>query len=196
MVTVLKKNDQNFLGTYPKGIGIIQKRYEVEFEILSTPFNLYVILAVGLHERAEWQRSWGNRVLMSFVAALQKRICLVDNCISHQNCNCWHGFMERYFNSPLWQPAMGNTVQYSAIQWRLGFINWQIFSCISWAYIWWIPMHMALLSASIQSYFLPPWVYVVMHYIQRVAIHWIYFANWMCWSHTLRKGTRLQYFCT
>jgi len=26
----------------------------------------------------------------------QKRICYFDNCISHQNCNCWHGFMGWY----------------------------------------------------------------------------------------------------
>jgi len=29
-------------------------------------------------------------------SSLQKRICYFDSCISHQNCNCWHGFMEWY----------------------------------------------------------------------------------------------------
>jgi len=28
--------------------------------------------------------------------SLQKRIYYFDNCISHQNCNCWHGFMGWY----------------------------------------------------------------------------------------------------
>jgi len=29
--------------------------------------------------------------------SLQIRICYFDNnCISHQNCNCWHGFMGWY----------------------------------------------------------------------------------------------------
>ena len=27
---------------------------------------------------------------------LQKRICYFDNCISHQNCNCWRGFIGWY----------------------------------------------------------------------------------------------------
>jgi len=28
--------------------------------------------------------------------ALQKRICYFGSCISHQSCNCWHGFMGWY----------------------------------------------------------------------------------------------------
>ena len=39
--------------------------------------------------------------------SLQKRICYFDNCLSHQNCNCWHGFMGWYYrivpcDSQLW----------------------------------------------------------------------------------------------
>jgi len=34
--------------------------------------------------------SW-NRALIDFSAEhSKKRICYFDNCISHQNCNCWH----------------------------------------------------------------------------------------------------------
>ena len=29
-------------------------------------------------------------------SVLLKRICYFDDCISHQNCNCWHGFMGWY----------------------------------------------------------------------------------------------------
>jgi len=41
---------------------------------------------------------------------LQKKTCYFDNYVSHQNSNSWHSFMGWYYNSPLWQPAMGNTV--------------------------------------------------------------------------------------
>jgi len=41
---------------------------------------------------------------------LQKRICYFSNYMFHQSCNCCYGIMGRYYNSPSWWPAMGNTV--------------------------------------------------------------------------------------
>jgi len=38
--------------------------------------NLTVVILSGLHG-----------------GALQKGICYFDDCISHQNCNCWHSFI-------------------------------------------------------------------------------------------------------
>jgi len=52
----------------------------------------------GLHEYITvqgylGQTSSSNIFWYALVSALQKRICYYINCISQQNCNCWHGFM-------------------------------------------------------------------------------------------------------
>jgi len=41
-------------------------------------------------------RVYSGYVVAKYILPLQKRICYFDNCISHQNCNCWHGFMRWY----------------------------------------------------------------------------------------------------
>jgi len=60
----------------------------------------------------EWIPDWhklqldNNKLPASYCCTHCKKGCYFDKCISHQNCNCWHGCMGCY----LWQPPMGNTV--------------------------------------------------------------------------------------
>ena len=69
--------------------------YTVNTSIICHWWILRTCSVQNWHRKIQWELAIMNICTLSSLT-LQKRICYFDNYISHQNCNCWHGFMGWY----------------------------------------------------------------------------------------------------